>query len=132
MASGAEETAYAQLGPPVTKFEISPETYRLRFRNDVVGEDESPRELYVRIKGLYEKWMLPNTKTKEQIGETIILEQFLKVVNPDLRSWILERGAIVRGRSSQNGGGLRHGKARGWTVPVRQSQQRRQAFQRDW
>ncbi|KAL7841522.1 hypothetical protein SRHO_G00252130 [Serrasalmus rhombeus] len=165
MASAAEETAYAQLGPPVTawptprlpmlkdsdnvehfltvferlataagwpeqlwaihlvplldgkarsayvameprdaldyacvknailqKFEISPETYRLRFRNDVVGEDESPRELYVRIKGLYEKWMLPNTKTKEQIGETIILEQFLKVVNPDLRSWILERG----------------------------------------
>ncbi|KAL7883860.1 hypothetical protein SRHO_G00015180 [Serrasalmus rhombeus] len=74
------------------KFEISPETYRLRFRNDVVGEDESPRELYVRIKGLYEKWMLPNTKTKEQIGETIILEQFLKIVNPDLRSWILERG----------------------------------------
>ncbi|KAL7841230.1 hypothetical protein SRHO_G00249210 [Serrasalmus rhombeus] len=74
------------------KFEISPETYGLRFHNDVVGEDESPRELYVRIKGLYEKWMQPNTKTKEQIGETIILEQFLKVVNPDLRCWILERG----------------------------------------
>ena len=33
--------------------------------------------------------MAPREKTKEQI-DTIILEQYLQMINPDLRSWILE------------------------------------------
>ncbi|KAL7880830.1 hypothetical protein SRHO_G00030840 [Serrasalmus rhombeus] len=48
-------------------------------------------ELYTRLKGLYEKWVTPHEKTKEQIGDTIIMEQYLKMVNPELRSWIIER-----------------------------------------
>lgn len=35
--------------------------------------------------------MVPKEKTKEQIGDTIIMEQFLKALNPELRTWIKER-----------------------------------------
>lgn len=66
------------------KFEISAETYRVRFRSTVPGEEETPKELQVRLKDLYGKWMAPEAKTKEQIGDTIIMEQFLKILNPDL------------------------------------------------
>lgn len=73
------------------KFEICAETYRVRFRSSVPGEDETPKELQVRLKDLYDKWMTPKTKTKEQIGDIIIMEQFLKGLNPELRTWIKER-----------------------------------------
>ncbi|KAI4891324.1 hypothetical protein NFI96_000961 [Prochilodus magdalenae] len=73
------------------KSDIDKETYRQKFQSDEVCSDETPRELFVRLKGLYEKWMTPKEKTKEQIGDTIILEQYLKMINPELRSWILER-----------------------------------------
>lgn len=73
------------------KFEINTETFRVKFRSCEMGEEESPKELQVRLKELYNKWMEPKTKTKEQIGDTIILEQFLRILNPELRTWIKER-----------------------------------------
>ncbi|XP_053733793.1 uncharacterized protein LOC128766297 [Synchiropus splendidus] len=73
------------------KFEICAETYRRRFRSSVPGEEETPKELQARLKDLYDKWMAPKTKTKEEIGDIIVLEQFLKVLNPELRTWIKER-----------------------------------------
>jgi len=73
------------------KFEISAETYRVRFRSSVPGEDETPKELQVRLGDLYIKWMTPHEKTKEQIGDEIIMEQFLKALNPELRTWVKER-----------------------------------------
>lgn len=73
------------------KFEISAETCQVRFRSSVPGEEEKPKELQVRLKDLYDKWMAPTAKSKEQIGDTIIMEQFLRVLNPELRTWIKER-----------------------------------------
>lgn len=83
---------YAKIKDAVLqKFEISAETYRVRFRSSVPEEGETPRELQVRLKDLYGRWMAPNAKTMEQIGDTIIMEQFLKVLNPELCTWIKER-----------------------------------------
>ncbi|KAI4897040.1 hypothetical protein NFI96_014401, partial [Prochilodus magdalenae] len=73
------------------KFEINPETYRQRFRKDTVLEDETPKELFTRLTGLYERWMRPKGKSKDEIGQTIVLEQFLNMINPELKSWIMER-----------------------------------------
>ncbi|XP_066509706.1 uncharacterized protein [Hoplias malabaricus] len=73
------------------RFEINPETYRQRFRKGHVLNNETPRELFTRLTGLYERWIRPKDKTKEDIGQTIVLEQFLSVINPELKSWILER-----------------------------------------
>nr|XP_054607258.1 uncharacterized protein LOC129167139 [Nothobranchius furzeri] len=71
------------------KYDINPETYRLRFRClDVM--DESPKELYARLKELYEKWTQPKAKTVKEIGELLILEQFLRMLCPELQVWIKE------------------------------------------
>ena len=72
------------------KYEINKETYRLRFRASTVLKGETPKELQARLKDLYEKCMMPKQKTKEEIGDTIVLEQFLDVLNPELRTWIQE------------------------------------------
>ncbi|XP_035986825.1 uncharacterized protein LOC105922039 [Fundulus heteroclitus] len=67
------------------------ETYRQRFRSTMVPPDESPAETYSRLKGLYRRWIRPTQHTKEQIGETIVLEQFLRVLPPEMRTWVKER-----------------------------------------
>ncbi|XP_041842519.1 uncharacterized protein LOC121640703 [Melanotaenia boesemani] len=43
----------------LSKFDINPETYRQRFRSTEVNSDESPKELYARLKELYGKWIQP-------------------------------------------------------------------------
>uniref|UniRef100_A0AAR2K8K9 SCAN box domain-containing protein n=1 Tax=Pygocentrus nattereri TaxID=42514 RepID=A0AAR2K8K9_PYGNA len=51
---------------------------------------ETPKEVYVRLRDLYQKWVKPATKPVKQIGETIILEQFLRMLCPELQVWIRE------------------------------------------
>lgn len=72
------------------KFEIHPETYRQRFRSTQVLQGESPKELFTRLRELYEKWVCPQAHTKEEIGDMLILEQFLRMVNSDVRLCIKE------------------------------------------
>lgn len=72
------------------KFEINAETYRRRFRANTLKQGETPKELQARLKDLYDKWITPKDKTKEEIGEMIVLEQFLRVINPEIRTWICE------------------------------------------
>ncbi|KAK1897769.1 Zinc finger protein 202 [Dissostichus eleginoides] len=67
----------------LVKFDISPETYRQRFRATSSPPGETPTESYHRLKGLYRCWMRPEQKSKEQLGETIILEKLLQVLPPD-------------------------------------------------
>ncbi|XP_026065997.1 uncharacterized protein LOC113048415 isoform X2 [Carassius auratus] len=74
------------------KYDISSETYRQRFRSLEVESSESPNELYARLKELYGKWIRPKGKTIEEIGEIIILEQYLRMLSPELQVWIRERG----------------------------------------
>ncbi len=56
------------------KYDINPETYRQRFRSLDINPDESPKELYARLKELYAKWINPKGKTVQEVGEIIILE----------------------------------------------------------
>ncbi|KAK1888893.1 Zinc finger protein 202 [Dissostichus eleginoides] len=67
----------------LVKFDISPETYHQRFRATSSPPGETPTESYHRLKGLYRRWMRPEQKSKEQLGETIILEKLLQVLPPD-------------------------------------------------
>ena len=72
------------------KYDINPESYRQRFRSLEVNSDEIPRELYARLKGLYGKWIQPQGKTIHDVAEIIILEQYLRMVSPELQVWIKE------------------------------------------
>ncbi|RXN24948.1 hypothetical protein ROHU_005997 [Labeo rohita] len=74
----------------LAKYNVTEETYRLRFRSLMVPAGENVRETYNRIKGLYKRWMRPEMRSKEQLEETIILEQYLRVLRPDVRIWVKE------------------------------------------
>ncbi|XP_034052696.1 zinc finger protein 396-like [Gymnodraco acuticeps] len=74
----------------LTKFDISPETYWQQYRSMVVPSEESPIETYHRIKGLYRRWIRPERHNKEEIAEAIILEQMLRILPPEVRTWVKE------------------------------------------
>lgn len=74
----------------LAKYNVTEETYRQRFRNPNVPDGESVRETYNRLKQLYKRWMRPDIRNKEQMGETIMLEQYLKTLRPDVRIWVKE------------------------------------------
>nr|XP_023668359.1 uncharacterized protein LOC111844269 [Paramormyrops kingsleyae] len=75
----------------LAKYEITADIYRRRFRSLKVESGETPRELYVRLKDLFSRWIKPEQSAVEEISEQIILEQFLRMVNPELEIWIRER-----------------------------------------
>lgn len=47
-----------------------------------------PRELQVKLKDLYKKWMTLKHRMKEEMGDQIVLEQYLKLLNPETRTWV--------------------------------------------
>uniref|UniRef100_A0AAV2KMH6 SCAN box domain-containing protein n=1 Tax=Knipowitschia caucasica TaxID=637954 RepID=A0AAV2KMH6_KNICA len=59
-------------------------------RSTTVPPGENPAETYHRLKGLYRRWIRPEEHTKEEIGDAIILEQFLRVLPGDIRTWVME------------------------------------------
>uniref|UniRef100_A0AAV2MRW5 SCAN box domain-containing protein n=1 Tax=Knipowitschia caucasica TaxID=637954 RepID=A0AAV2MRW5_KNICA len=60
------------------------------FRIHHCSAGENPAETYHRLKGLYRRWIRPEEHTKEEIGDAIILEQFLRVLPGDIRTWVME------------------------------------------
>ncbi|XDV11138.1 hypothetical protein PO909_000156 [Leuciscus waleckii] len=72
------------------KYQINAEIYRQRFRSSEILPDENPRELYVRLKDLFSKWVKPETCTIQQLSELIILEQFMRMISSDMAVWIKE------------------------------------------
>ncbi|XDV30635.1 hypothetical protein PO909_033505 [Leuciscus waleckii] len=74
----------------LAKYDINPETYRQRFRSLEVNPDESPKELYARLKELYGKWIQSKGKTIQEIGKVIILEQYLRMLSTELQVWVRE------------------------------------------
>ncbi|KAF7642819.1 hypothetical protein LDENG_00250170 [Lucifuga dentata] len=76
------------------KYDINPGTCRQRFRSLDAEPGESPKELYVRLKELYGKWIQPKGKAIQDIVEIIILEQYLRLLSPELQVWIREHGPL--------------------------------------
>ncbi|XP_014835051.1 PREDICTED: zinc finger protein 202-like [Poecilia mexicana] len=72
------------------KYDINLESYHQRFRSPEVESGETPKELYVRLKELYEKWIQPRGKTVKAIAEMIVLEQYLRMLSPELQVWVRE------------------------------------------
>ncbi|XP_060035834.1 zinc finger protein 202 isoform X2 [Erinaceus europaeus] len=72
------------------------ETSHQNFRCFRYQEAASPREALVRLRELCHKWLRPERRTKEQILELLVLEQFLTVLPRELQSW-------VRGQRPESG-----------------------------
>uniref|UniRef100_A0A8C6LKW5 SCAN box domain-containing protein n=1 Tax=Nothobranchius furzeri TaxID=105023 RepID=A0A8C6LKW5_NOTFU len=72
----------------LTKYEINDEVYQQRFREPGVRGSEMPREFCNHLKDLYVKWLHPERRRKEEIGEILILEQFYRSLPSEIRVWV--------------------------------------------
>ncbi|XP_077186359.1 uncharacterized protein LOC143833921 isoform X1 [Paroedura picta] len=61
---------------------------RRRFRDFCYYEAVGPRLTSVRLWTLCRQWLRPEKRTKEQILEQVILEQFLAILPPEMQSWV--------------------------------------------
>uniref|UniRef100_A0A6J0SC21 Uncharacterized protein isoform X1 n=2 Tax=Pogona vitticeps TaxID=103695 RepID=A0A6J0SC21_9SAUR len=68
------------------------EVRRQHFRDFSCQEVEDPRRLHSHVQELCHRWLRPERRSKEQILELLILEQFLASLPPDLQGWIRAGG----------------------------------------
>nr|XP_060616129.1 zinc finger protein 182-like [Anolis sagrei ordinatus] len=68
------------------------EAQRQHFRQFRYQEVEDPRRVYDRLQELCRQWLKPDQRSKEQILELLILEQFLAILPPEIQSWVRECG----------------------------------------
>ncbi|XP_037363985.1 zinc finger protein 500 [Talpa occidentalis] len=69
----------------------SPETFRQLFRLFCYQEVAGPREALSRLWELCCRWLRPELRTKEQILELLVLEQFLTVLPGEIQARVRER-----------------------------------------
>ncbi|XP_012928620.1 protein FAM200A-like isoform X1 [Heterocephalus glaber] len=67
------------------------ELSRQRFRQFCYRETPGPREALRRLRELCRQWLRPETHSKEQILELLVLEQFLAILPEELQAWVREQ-----------------------------------------
>ncbi|XP_070620029.1 uncharacterized protein [Erythrolamprus reginae] len=67
------------------------ENKRKRFRGFAYKETEGPQVAYERLQGLLYQWLNPETHSKEEIIEHLVLEQFLNLLPKEVGKWVRER-----------------------------------------
>ncbi|XP_047569699.1 zinc finger protein 263 isoform X2 [Lutra lutra] len=80
-----EDCAWSQEPPPPDPGP-SPEASHLRFRRFRFQEAAGPREALSRLQELCHEWLRPEMRTKEQILELLVLEQFLTILPQEIQS----------------------------------------------
>ncbi|XP_012931451.1 zinc finger and SCAN domain-containing protein 30 isoform X2 [Heterocephalus glaber] len=66
----------------------SQEVFRQRFRQFGYSDSAGPREALRQLQELCCGWLRPETHTKEQILELLVLEQFLAILPEELQAWV--------------------------------------------
>ncbi|XP_032998218.1 zinc finger and SCAN domain-containing protein 31-like [Lacerta agilis] len=68
------------------------EAERQHFRQFCCQQVEDPRRIHLQLQDLCHQWLKPERRSKEQILELLVLEQFLASLPPELQSWIRAGG----------------------------------------
>ncbi|XP_012886695.1 PREDICTED: zinc finger protein with KRAB and SCAN domains 4-like isoform X1 [Dipodomys ordii] len=80
----------ADSGTPCSRVR-GPECSRQRFRAFGYPETAGPREALSQLRELCRQWLRPDLRSKEQILELLVLEQFLTILPGDLQGWVREQ-----------------------------------------
>nr|XP_012599163.1 zinc finger and SCAN domain-containing protein 32 isoform X5 [Microcebus murinus] len=67
------------------------EASRQRFRQFCYQEVAGPHEAFSRLWELCCQWLRPKTRSKEQILELLVLEQFLTILPEEIQTWVREQ-----------------------------------------
>ncbi|XP_036264935.1 zinc finger protein 500 [Pipistrellus kuhlii] len=86
-----EEDFHWEEEPSPKMEDPSPETFRQLFRLFCYQEVAGPREALSRLWELCCRWLRPELRTKEQILELLVLEQFLTVLPGEIQARVREQ-----------------------------------------
>ncbi|KAJ1080578.1 hypothetical protein NDU88_000773 [Pleurodeles waltl] len=70
------------------------EYYRVKFRKVKWVTNEDPRTFYFRVKDLALKWLSPIGNSREEVIQTIVLEQYLDSLPPSTKNWIRQHPKV--------------------------------------
>ncbi|XP_015261963.1 PREDICTED: uncharacterized protein LOC107106344 [Gekko japonicus] len=71
---------------------LGTEVQRQCFRQFLYLEAEGPLSVCCQLRELCHRWLQPERRTKEQILELVILEQFLAILPPEMLNWVKQHG----------------------------------------
>nr|XP_042702769.1 zinc finger protein 2-like isoform X1 [Chrysemys picta bellii] len=78
-------------GKAAVSEQASEEAHRLQFRSGAARPGEAPREMLARLSQAARLWLRPGERTKEQIVDVVVREQFLGALQADVRAWVTAR-----------------------------------------
>ncbi|XP_066230672.1 paternally-expressed gene 3 protein isoform X1 [Saccopteryx leptura] len=64
------------------------EFFHQRFRNFIYVEFVGPRKTLIKLRNLCLDWLQPETHTKEEIVELLVLEQYLTILPERIKPWV--------------------------------------------
>ena len=74
----------------LARYDLTPETYRRKFRNSKKYPDESFQEWGIRARRYFDRWVGLSVSDAKKLAELIIMEQMLNNMSPDLQIWLRE------------------------------------------
>ncbi|XP_036598542.1 zinc finger and SCAN domain-containing protein 20-like [Trichosurus vulpecula] len=83
-----EEDSCLGQDPNLWGYDPDSEASRQHFRQFQYEESTQPHEVLFRLQELCRLWLKPEKRTKEQILELLVLEQFLSILPEELQAWV--------------------------------------------
>ncbi|XP_059587578.1 zinc finger protein 420 [Alligator mississippiensis] len=96
----------------------TPETWRRRFRGLHYQAAAGPQEVCSRLQELCQRWLEPQRRSKEQMLELVVLEQFLAILPREMQSWEWGHGVETCAEAVTLADGFQLGQAEDETLQV--------------